>query len=572
MKPRAEALAAKAVHQYRGRDIFAYLALRYYLEATAARGDRWTEDNAAQIVLGSPAGRYLNSYHFKALRNDGSPEHRQLSVPNPSEALIEALLICSSAEAWRRERSDQLFSYDPTERTERGGYFRGYMPGLRERQRAIAKACLARPTAIVRYVDIKAFYPSITPARADAAWSAFSERHAIPKALSNLGHKLIRNHSIESSGKSVLTGPMFSHFIANLVLKDLDDAASRFTASYFRYVDDITLVGEPAEIENSLRDIINHLDRLGLRLHLGDAAKDITVAGSEWLKSAEDYRDEASGASWMKLVGNIKKLLLLYPNVGPELEARLQENGFRFPMPDYDQAVRERGAFEKVRRLALWVWLLFRSRRATIKYILADALELRKRFQRETHALLAAQVNESQFQRKRRVSKLRYRLGRLAYLSESSELRRLAEQARALPELRFHAALLGAITSLNCSEVLSLGTNVAQSAAQIFRAMGETARLSSPVRTEAELQGLAVLIMNGVSVEGEVGFEGDALLQIARGNVGRELMKNTSGFLQELACLHGSGPARHASIIKTAFDVEQDIFLDALEFEYGYYF
>jgi len=365
---------------------------------------------------------------------------------------------------------------------------------------------------------------------------------------------------------------MFSHFIANLVLKDLDDAAQEFPASYFRYVDDITLVGEPAEIEDSLRDIVQHLELLGLRLHLGDPAKDITVDGSEWLKSAEDYRDEASSASWMKLVGNIKKLLLLHPNVGPKLEASLEENGFRFPMPDYDQAVRERGSFEKVRRLALWVWLLFRSRRATIRHILADALELRGRFQRGTYSLLADRPNESQFQRKRRVSKLRYRLGRLAYLCEDSELDRLAQRARALPELRFHAALLRAITSLDCSEVLSLGTNVAQSAAQIFRAMGETVKLSSPVRTEAELQGLAVLIMNGVSVEGEVGPEGDLLLQIAQGHVGPDLMRNTSGFLQELACLHGTGPARHASIIKTAFDVEQEIFLDALEFEYGYYF
>jgi len=194
MKPRAEALAAKAVHQYRGRDIFAYLALRYYLEARAARGDRWTEDNAAQIVLSTPEGRYLNSYHFKALRRDGSPEHRQLFVPSPSEALVEALLICSAAESWRKERSGQLFSYDPTERAERGGYFRSYMPGLRERQRAIATACLARPTATVRYVDIKAFYPSITPAQADAAWAAFSERQAISRTLVNLGHKLIRNH------------------------------------------------------------------------------------------------------------------------------------------------------------------------------------------------------------------------------------------------------------------------------------------------------------------------------------------------------------------------------------------
>lgn len=163
-------------------------------------------------------------------------------------------------------------------------------------------------------------------------------------------------------------------------------------------------------------------------------------------------------------------------------------------------------------------------------------------------------------------------MGRLAYLSEANELDQLSQQARGVLELRFHAALLQAITSSDCSEVLTLGTNVAQSAAQIFRVTGETARLSSAAQSEAELQGLAVLIMNGVSVEGEVGPEGSLLLEVARGKVGRELMRDSTGFLQELACLHGVGPPRHSSIMKTAFDVEQDIFLDALDFEYGYYF
>jgi hypothetical protein len=34
-------LAVRAVNQYRRREVFAYLGLRYYLENTAARSDTW---------------------------------------------------------------------------------------------------------------------------------------------------------------------------------------------------------------------------------------------------------------------------------------------------------------------------------------------------------------------------------------------------------------------------------------------------------------------------------------------------------------------------------------------------
>ena len=91
--PRTDALPAKAVNQYRGRDIFAYLGLRYYVENELAQRNEWAEQNAIQIVLGSPQGSYLRSYHFKQLGDDGKIEHRRLMIPSASEALAEAVLL-----------------------------------------------------------------------------------------------------------------------------------------------------------------------------------------------------------------------------------------------------------------------------------------------------------------------------------------------------------------------------------------------------------------------------------------------------------------------------------------------
>src|SRR5690242_16235129 len=131
MRAKPGILARKAVHQYRRRDIFAYLALRYYFEADAARSDEWAEQNAVQVVLASPKGRYLPVKHLKAVQADGTPEHRPIHVPSPSEALIEALIICECAQAWKQEKTSVLFSYEALERGSRGAYFQNYMPGLR---------------------------------------------------------------------------------------------------------------------------------------------------------------------------------------------------------------------------------------------------------------------------------------------------------------------------------------------------------------------------------------------------------------------------------------------------------
>lgn len=412
-------------------------------------------------------------------------------------------------------------------------------------------------------------YSSITPEVASLAWSSFCNRNAIDELTRSLGDKLISNHGVESGGKSILTGPMFSHFVANLVLKEVDDRARELPAAYFRYVDDITFVGTQKAVSESLDLVTKWLSAIGFSLHTNNTAKDITVPVTEWLTTVSDFRDEEATDAWRNLIGDIKKFLLLHPKEAAKLEDGLRAEGFRFPLPDYAQAVSERTTFERVRELGLWRWLFRRS--VPLDSIIADARGLAARYERETTALLERVGADSPFQRKRKISKMRYRLGRLVYLASNDALARLAAATARIDELRFHTAILNAIVTGDCSEVVSLGANVAQAAAQVFRAVGETARFSKPVSTDAELQGLAVFLLNGVSVQGEIRTERNPLVQFAYRGVDRDLMVQPRGFVQELACLHGLGEARHASVMKTAFDLAQDIVLDALELEYGYY-
>jgi len=60
-------LAVRAVNEYRHRDVFAYLALRYYLANSASRSDEWARRVATQLVLTRTQQPYFPARHYKVL-------------------------------------------------------------------------------------------------------------------------------------------------------------------------------------------------------------------------------------------------------------------------------------------------------------------------------------------------------------------------------------------------------------------------------------------------------------------------------------------------------------------------
>src|SRR5690606_18750587 len=103
---------------------------------------------------------------------------------------------------------------------------------------AIASRCAASSASdVVRYVDIRRFYPSIRSTDAARAWAAASS--VLPRNFAELGDRLLVDHmsASDKSSRGILTGPMFSHLIANLVMREIDEWASdSLNVAYFRYV------------------------------------------------------------------------------------------------------------------------------------------------------------------------------------------------------------------------------------------------------------------------------------------------------------------------------------------------
>ncbi|WP_419816643.1 RNA-directed DNA polymerase [Glacieibacterium sp.] len=444
------------------------------------------------------------------------------------------------------------------------------MDGIKRREAAIRSVTKSLPGGQVTYVDIKKFYDSISPEVATQSWQRFCDRNIIATPVPELGLKIIQNHAQETAGKSILTGPMFSHFVANLVLHDIDKIAEDLPSYYVRYVDDITLIGSEESNDASLTAIRSLLGKIDLALH-DDKEKTFSLNCAEWESAASHIVANKHEGSWKKLVGNIKKCMIFFPDQVEALTHKLSEAGYRLPLSDYSLAVTETNSFQKIRSIGLWQWLLFRTESNVVQLILDSASVLADDYETDVFEILAEINQASTFLRKRLVSQIRYRLGRLMYLSSLSVLERLRVASIGVPELMFHTSIIEALVTRDCSKVVSLGVKVAQATAQLFRAAGMLAEFSEPVSTEAQIQGLATFIANGVQI-GEAIFDAQhPILKIAIDGVDKDMLSREDSFIHELACLHGIGAPRHAATLNSAFDLADKISLDALDFDDGYY-
>lgn len=564
-------LAVRAVNQYRRRDVLTYLALRYYLDNAAARTDYWIREVATNLVLTRSSPIYFRSLHFKGLSQRQGIDHREMLLPGANEALAEAALLdeCSRyPEAFGNPPC--VFSYSLNFGDDRSGVFNHYSKGLRTRHEAITKACEETPDGVVQYIDLKRFYPSIAIPTALHVWQRAADRAGLAPRWRELGDKLLNDHGSVSTDKpSILTGPMLSHLIANLVLRPLDvEFSSNSTVRYFRYVDDITLVGSKKQVDSALREIRARVSALGLAAHDDSSPKSLRVSSAEWLVGRNDFSDSQHPISWMTFVGDIKRFLLANPDARSPLQQAFASAGFRMPVRDYSSAVFERSYLERVANWTKRPWFRKRVRAVSIDSLVKQAHWLRQSYEIEFAELLEGFQDVSAYERKRRVPKLRYRAGRLSYLATEESLAGLAKQAGQIQDLHLHSMIMTVVSSGDINPLLMLGTNAAQAAAQPMRAGNKVATFQPRELADAESQALAVFHLNGVNMSTAPIRRGGetALMSFAVHGASQALMRSSDPFMSEFACLHGlSERPRHADTLESVFDEEEQLAMDAVD-------
>lgn len=559
-------LAVKALNQYRRRDIFPYLALRYYLESSAGRQNRWVKDICTRLTTQNEYFGYLRMYHFKDI-SDGKFIHRDIYVPAPSEALAEVALITELSKHEVFTPKPYVYSYRLSSEKEKSGVFKPYFDGFRERHKSISDSCWKTDNGVVHYTDIKKFYPSITSVDAIAAWNEACQQSELNDNYERLGLRILENYmkvsEQDGTGSGLLTGPAFSHLIANLLLDRIDQEMNEISdGNYWRYVDDVVFVGTTEQVSLWREKLEEKFNELNLVLHDGD--KDFQVSCEEWLEGEFDF-DSSIGSEWVYLISDVKRFLLANPLKKDALQKSFQKNDIRIPVIDYYDAVKDSDYLQRFKDwMRKYKWATNSVKSITINSLLAQAKKCEVSLSIKMADLLNEDSSSSPYAKKRITPKLRYLSGRLLYLSSREHLDRLGEVLINRSDLYLIAKIMEAVASRDFTDVLSMGVNATHSAAQLVRAEG-----NKPVRIDNDInlcpvveQSLAVLVINGV--QHNYGAINTELMQLAEANSMKDLMKSKNCFVREFACLHGLSEPRHQSILDSSFDRDEELAMDVL--------
>jgi len=570
MRAKPETLAIRAANQYRRRDIIGYLGLRYYLDNVCAVRDRWANEISTLLAQYEDHPVYHESWHFKEWSEETKKiEHRRLSLPTPNEILAEtAILDACSRAGGAFKTASSVYSYQLATGNEKTGVFFPYFVGFKKRHNDIADAARKYPDGIVVYTDIRKFYPSISHDMALHAWEKSAGEGALNSKYIELGRKLLEGHKLfcNEDEQGILTGPMFSHLIANLVLRPVDESMDQILPNgYFRYVDDIAMVGSRDDVELAEKTLDNLLDQLGgLRIN---TKKRLEVSTREWLLGENDFADEKERVSWKTFIGKMKQLLVAKPELTEEITINLNHAGFRIRPIDYSNAVKAQSYLTRLHQLSKYGWFRKVQYRANPQTLLNEAGILRTRYTKDFWDLFDRPVS-NKYGHKRRIHGLRRYASRLIYLADPRDLPSIAEALSEVPEMKLFEVVFNAISSGDVSELVLYGANATHSAVYPLLATHESVRCSVEKDFPEVRQAKAILKAHGLPVcSREEELLNDDITRFCdwTSGRGRDTAKKMTYF-DELASLHGvNSTCRHQDILFTAFDTNEDLISDISE-------
>jgi hypothetical protein len=329
----------------------------------------------------------------------------------------------------------------------------------------------------------------------------------------------------------------------------------------------MVLVGSADQVTKGRELLRSILSEMGFLLH--EEGKDYEVDSNTWLEGAHDF-DGSESKIWTYLTANIKRFLIERSDERNALVSAFSESGINIPLLDYSNAVLESSYLERVSDWLVKRPWFFKSRRVlTIQEIVDYALQARHFYSERINTILSQRPEADGYARKRLIPKLRFYAGRISFLSTPDVLSSVSSALVDYPELFLQSSVLNTVQSRNVSSLLKLGTNAVQAAAQILRIQKSPVTCSLPSFTEVELQGLAILRLNGIEINfTEDVFEktiSDVLNQFALGNNRLELMRSGDLFIKEISCLRGIDESfRHELLLDTAFDRDEKLIFDVI--------
>ena len=529
-------IALKSLNQYRKRDIIAYLSLRYYLDSKSSRTDLWAKEVATNLTLNNESSDFLKIKHFKCVVNN-EIKFREIHIPSPNDIISESVLISECAKYDSFYTNSAVYSYLLNDTNE--SIYKHYTNGLNKRFSSIQKAC--------------------------------RDKTNIPSLYLELGKTFINKYKIEQKevkNPGLLIGPMFCHLLANLYLKEIDSFMKKTTLNrYWRYVDDIVIMGNKKEIELFSKELHQKMKNLGLDLH--DKSKFFRLTTDEWLAN-ESGIDPNLSWKWPKLIGSIKKIAIYQPEKINQLKKIFNEMEVRLEILDYSREVKS--AFISFKFFE-WLKRNIQSEKTSIEDIINYTENLRNKYFELFNKAIKMQVS-NELESKTRITRIKYLVGRLIYLAKEKDLKVILENLVEIPELLIQYEIIKTIITRDISTIVKLGTNASQAVAQVVKQTEATLKCTLDPSDKDVIFALSIFKFHGIKIEFTEPTEiKNSFYDFASGDIDSAL-ETDSTYLRQLISLHGRDDSKHEGMLNTLFDENESLSFDVLNAGSGssYYF
>lgn len=388
---------------------------------------RITELAIQKRLNSSEEWAYKSFMTFKRMNEQGGPEYREHFAPSPLTSTAEAFILNELGEELSAHRSSRVYSYISSKKGSTHNY-NYYLEFYQKRNFDILKSLEKNTDMVVLFLDIRNFYVSVNrdyakeTLRKHPIWGNARNTFALDFAIKQI--------NIAKSGIPI--GPELSHALADACLESLDTKLENMLGdNYFRYVDDLTIVCKPSEVDRHLKLIQTHLYSIDLQLN--DKKKEV-FSLKQWQKEMDTSPFEGDDffAYCQKLSGWIDKDSA---KIG-WFDQALRDEGFQLPLKKITFSTGNKNSTQT---------------QHSEKTLVDDLKNLRKKY---LNAINEVSEKLSNTSTRWYLQKTKRTLNPLFYLLDRNEYNTIAHTARESSALKPQEEVSLAIYKNNCNEII----------------------------------------------------------------------------------------------------------------------
>jgi len=326
--------------------------------------------------------------------------------------------------------------------------------------------------------DVKNFYPSIHQNDLENNFISFIDKIAsINSDMKSLLTKYFKEYMavLRENGYSmgIGIGPAFSHFLANFYLRFFDmEMNELFGEKYSRYVDDMIILYNQDEKENSIDRITGLLKKYNLELN---SEKTDFISKKEWLEF-DPYTDRKKYSSFQDT--SLFKLktqttLFLYykkdKTTYEELLSKFRSNNFTLPINIWKNDSNDKPHISFITSI-IQSLKIRNFKIQSVDTLLKQAIDLRNFINTELLNLLKQNVpSEKKTVRKWHIQKIKYFLSQYIYLNSPDQYISVLEDISLIDEVKSFSILMSDLKNKCISkEILQLSGRLIITFSSIF--------------------------------------------------------------------------------------------------------